>query len=59
MKTKIIETLKNSRKKFLKKREIAKILKINQNQYRSFRIILKKLLNDGMIAKNKKGNFFY
>ena len=58
MKTKIIETLKNSRKKFLKKREIAKILKINQNQYRSFRIILKKLLNDGMIAKNKKGNFF-
>jgi len=58
MKTKIIETLKNSRKKFLKKREIAKILKINQNQYRTFRIILKKLLNDGMIAKNRKGNFF-
>ena len=47
MKTKIIELLKSSKKKFLRKREISKILKINQKEYKTFRIVLKTLLNDG------------
>ena len=59
MKTKIIELLKSSKKKFLRKREISKILKINQKEYKTFRIVLKTLLNDGVVAKNKKGHFFY
>lgn len=58
MKTKIIELLKSSKKKFLRKREISKILKINQKEYKTFRIVLKTLLNDGVVAKNKKGHFF-
>ena len=58
MKRKIIEILKSSNKKFLRKREIAKILLIDQKEYKTFRVVLKKLLNDGVGAKNRKGHFF-
>jgi len=58
MKNKIIEIISNSPIRSLRKREISRKLRINEKEYRKFRIELKKLIDEGIIAKSRGGGFF-
>jgi len=58
MKKQIIEIISNSEKRPLRKREISRILRINEKEYRKFRNELKKLIDEGIISKTRKGGYF-